>query len=150
MADPRFASWTPAEVEPLGRLWCVDGLTADAIAKRMPGRTRNAIISRLHRMGMGRESQAKAARTPSVMPSAPCHRGVIRFGHISIPKSVIPIKPPPERIATESVTLLDRRSEQCGWPVNDGAPFLYCGALLGSHRRYCDRRARTGMRGGAI
>jgi GcrA cell cycle regulator len=165
MGHPAGSGWTEEQDTLLRKLWCVEGLSATKIEPRMPGRTRNAIIGRVQRLGIGGKGRAESTRAQQHIkppkpvgprrPSVP--RGMIRFGNVSITKSVIPDQakpvspksPAPERITAEPVTLADRRPDQCGWPVNDGGPFLYCGAY--AKGRYCDHHAALGMaRGRAI
>jgi hypothetical protein len=47
--DHRIDAWTPAEVETLTRLW-TEGLTTERIAQHIPGRGRDAIIGKAHRL----------------------------------------------------------------------------------------------------
>src|SRR5450432_4285790 len=73
--------WTDERVELLKKLW-QDGLSASQIAKQLGGVTRNAVIGKVHRLGLsGRATPSKPARTVfkaprptrpvSAAPSAP-------------------------------------------------------------------------------
>src|ERR1700739_3964082 len=72
--------WTDERVELLKKL-CQDGLSASKIAKQLGGVTRNAVIGKVHRLGLsGRAAPSKPARTvykaprparPVSSPSAP-------------------------------------------------------------------------------
>src|SRR3954469_7244100 len=72
--------WTDERVELLKKLW-QDGLSASQIAKQLGGVTRNAVIGKVHRLGLsGRATPSKPARTtfkaprparPVAAPSAP-------------------------------------------------------------------------------
>jgi len=56
--------WSEDRVVTLKRLWA-DGLTASQIAKKLGGVTRNAVIGKVHRMGLPRrESLVRAFRAP--------------------------------------------------------------------------------------
>src|SRR5204863_2873937 len=76
----RNMGWTDERVELLKRLW-QDGLSASQIAKQLGGVTRNAVIGKVHRLGLsGRAAPSKPARTvfkaprparPAAAPSAP-------------------------------------------------------------------------------
>ncbi len=149
--------WTAEQDAKLTRLWMVERKTGSQAAEYFPGKTRSAIIARVHRLGLYRElgpADVKARLPkPKVERRAPPPR--IRFGHVSITKSIAPVPLPkpraPEPITADPVTLADRRGDQCGWPVNDGAPYLFCGAIRGGHGRYCDRHAQAGVgRGRAV
>lgn len=68
-------SWTDERVERLKSLWS-EGLSASQIAAELGGVTRNAVIGKVHRLGLaGRaKPQAQAARpvqAPRVKPAAP-------------------------------------------------------------------------------
>ena len=55
--------WTDERVELLKKLW-QDGLSASQIAKQLGGVTRNAVIGKVHRLGLsGRATPSKPART---------------------------------------------------------------------------------------
>lgn len=153
---PRPDAWPPERDELLRQLWCVEGLSKSKIAARMPGLTPNAVIGRVHRLGLSKASRAEATRAQQhVKPPKPIverrrsrPRNMIRFGSLSIPKSVIPAEMPElEQPSVKGVTLEERRADQCGWPINDGGPYLYCGAERAGHRRYCDRHAWVGVAG---
>ncbi|MGB1463942.1 MAG: GcrA family cell cycle regulator, partial [Parvibaculales bacterium] len=68
-------AWTDERVEMLKQLW-TDGLSASQIARKMGGVTRNAVIGKVHRLGLSgratpaRVSTARAARAqpPSSAP----------------------------------------------------------------------------------
>ncbi len=48
MAD---TGWTPARVDTLKSLWS-EGLSASQVAKSLGGVTRNAVIGKIHRLGL--------------------------------------------------------------------------------------------------
>ncbi|MBU2135314.1 MAG: GcrA cell cycle regulator, partial [Alphaproteobacteria bacterium] len=54
--------WTDERVDTLKKLW-QDGLSASQIAKQLGGVTRNAVIGKVHRLGLsGRAIPSKPAR----------------------------------------------------------------------------------------
>src|SRR6476646_6714836 len=60
--------WTDERVELLKKLW-QDGLSASQIAKQLGGVTRNAVIGKVHRLGLsGRATPSKPARTTFKAP----------------------------------------------------------------------------------
>src|SRR6478735_8196976 len=62
--------WTDERVELLKKLW-QDGLSASQIAKQLGGVTRNAVIGKVHRLGLsGRAAPSKPAR-PAFRPPRP-------------------------------------------------------------------------------
>ena len=62
--------WTDERVELLKKLWA-DGLSASQIAAELGGITRNAVIGKVHRLGLsGRaKSPSSTAPRPSINPS---------------------------------------------------------------------------------
>jgi len=67
-------SWTDERVETLKRMWS-DGQSASQIAKELGGVTRNAVIGKVHRLGLsnrvgGKDDEDEAAVTPVAEPVA--------------------------------------------------------------------------------
>ena len=68
MAD---TGWTPARVDTLKSLWS-EGLSASQVAKSLGGVTRNAVIGKIHRLGLsGRAAGAVIRRTALPRPLRP-------------------------------------------------------------------------------
>ena len=64
-------SWTDERVETLKRMWS-EGQSASAIAKELGGVTRNAVIGKVHRLGLSnRNDEAEAAPAPAAAAPAP-------------------------------------------------------------------------------
>ncbi len=76
-------SWTDERVELLKKLWA-DGLSASQIAAELGGITRNAVIGKVHRLGLsGRAKSASSAAPRPRKPRSTTHmlrigRGAIR------------------------------------------------------------------------
>ncbi|HZZ31920.1 MAG TPA: GcrA family cell cycle regulator [Phenylobacterium sp.] len=125
--------WTDERVELLKKLW-QDGLSASQIAKQLGGVTRNAVIGKVHRLGLsGRATPSKPARTTfkaprparqiSATPSAP--------RRIAEPVAHAP-HPAPVRYVEESpgtATVLTLGAHMCKWPIGDPSMdnFTFCG-----------------------
>ncbi|MCE8442394.1 GcrA family cell cycle regulator, partial [Rhodovulum sulfidophilum] len=54
-------SWTDERVETLKRMWA-EGQSASQIAKELGGVTRNAVIGKVHRLGLSNRAGAAPAR----------------------------------------------------------------------------------------
>lgn len=151
--------WSVEQDKLVRQLWVVEKLPASQIGRRM-NRSRSAIIGYVTRHGLSRELspddvKARKSSPRFVKPDTECPpsrpRNMLRFGNVSIPKSVVPAcKMAPERLTATAVTLAERRPDQCGWPVNDGNPFLFCGTARCGHRRYCDHHAQLGVSRGRV
>ncbi|WP_405403946.1 GcrA family cell cycle regulator [Paracoccus sp. Ld10] len=62
-------SWTDDRVETLKRMWS-EGQSASAIAKELGGVTRNAVIGKVHRLGLSNRTEEPEA-APAAPPPAP-------------------------------------------------------------------------------
>ena len=62
-------SWTDERVETLKRMWS-EGQSASQIAKELGGVTRNAVIGKVHRLGLSNRSAAPAAKPAKDEPAA--------------------------------------------------------------------------------
>ena len=56
-------SWTDERVELLKKLWS-DGLSASQIAAELGGITRNAVIGKVHRLGLSGRAKSTSAAAP--------------------------------------------------------------------------------------
>ncbi|MEO1721496.1 MAG: GcrA family cell cycle regulator [Pseudomonadota bacterium] len=63
-------SWTDERVEKLKELWA-EGMSASKIAKELGGVTRNAVIGKVHRLGLSNRNGAGAASEAAETPTAP-------------------------------------------------------------------------------
>jgi GcrA cell cycle regulator len=66
-------SWTDERVETLKTMWS-EGKSASQIAKELGGVTRNAVIGKVHRLGLSNRvggEQPEEAAAPSAVPEAP-------------------------------------------------------------------------------
>ncbi|WP_318184749.1 GcrA family cell cycle regulator, partial [Paracoccus yeei] len=62
-------SWTDERVETLKRMWA-EGQSASQIAKELGGVTRNAVIGKVHRLGLSTRAEDEAAPAEAA-PAAP-------------------------------------------------------------------------------
>ena len=137
-------SWTDERVEQLRQLW-QEGKSASQIAATLAnGITRNAVIGKVHRLGLsGRvkapSQSAPRQRTPKPMghrPNAPrsmmgprTHGGnALAFA----PRlDMRPIERPMEEVVvpiSDPITIMELRESTCRWPLGDPATpeFRYC------------------------
>ena len=70
-------SWTDERVETLKRMWG-EGASASQIAKELGGVTRNAVIGKVHRLGLSNRNQGKEdSAAPAAEVSAPSSAPVV-------------------------------------------------------------------------
>jgi GcrA cell cycle regulator len=156
-------AWNDERVELLKKLWS-EGLSASQIAGRLGGVTRNAVIGKVHRLGLsGRATTsrmkshrprpraaatAQAASTQRRMQQKP------RFAPTGNPAlralyqpEAEPFSPAAEELV---IPLKERRTIQtltecsCRWPIGDPqmADFHFCGKDKVAGLPYCEFHAR--------
>ena len=137
-------SWTDERVTTLKKLW-LDGLSASQIAKQLGGVTRNAVIGKVHRLGLsGRAAPSQPARpAATAMPSAP--RRVIAAEPAALPAVAQQPSVPAFRAEEPgSATVLTLGAHMCKWPIGDPSAdgFTFCGRRS-SDGPYCNEHARV-------
>ncbi|MEY3533308.1 MAG: hypothetical protein RI979_1332, partial [Pseudomonadota bacterium] len=92
-------SWTDERVETLKRMWA-EGQSASQIAKELGGVTRNAVIGKVHRLGLSNRAGEGAAASDDTDQPSPAR------SEPSSPKPAEPAaaapKPAPERAAPQA------------------------------------------------
>ncbi len=146
-------SWNDERVEQLKKLW-QDGLSASQIATEMGSITRNAVIGKVHRLGLAGRAKSAASPAQRARKAAPRVRTTMiggSRGNIALaPRMhadmeplqearIIPfaqIIPIPE---SRRVAIADLRESVCKWPLGDPlqADFAYCGNDSDSGHPYC-------------
>ncbi|NIX77853.1 GcrA family cell cycle regulator [Microvirga terricola] len=155
-------TWTDERVELLKKLW-TDGLSASQIANELGNVTRNAVIGKVHRLGLsGRAKDSKpettAAARPRKAPRAPSAPApiapAIRNNVVVAPISRAPVVEEEVEVAVEEdlaipmserVTIMDLRESMCRWPMGDPTKpeFRFCGARSITGLPYCTHHARV-------
>lgn len=138
--------WTDERVELLKKLW-QDGLSASQIAKQLGGVTRNAVIGKVHRLGLsGRAAPSKPQRTvfKAPRPARPAAMVVTAPRRMS---DSSPTPPTPVRYIDErpgTATVLTLGAHMCKWPIGDPAldSFTFCGRRS-DEGPYCHEHAEV-------
>lgn len=154
--------WTDERVELLKKLWN-DGLSASQIAGELGGVTRNAVIGKVHRLGLsGRvkspsaaapRPRAKPARrepTAPQRPQAPASRGNTALKPRALPEVIADLaverEPLPDNVVPmgERCTIMELKEYSCRWPIGDPGKddFRYCGARGSTGVPYCPYHSR--------
>ncbi len=148
-------SWTDDRVARLSKLWA-EGLSASQIAADLGGVTRNAVIGKVHRLGLsGRAKSAsstvrkrraqtsgyKRTRRPAARTSGANALKLdvdaeIRFRPKPIEDVVIPI--------SKKLELLQLTEETCKWPTGDPQrpDFSFCGHTSRETTPYCEYHSK--------
>ncbi len=151
-------SWTDERVELLSKLWA-EGLSASQIATRMGGVTRNAVIGKVHRLGLsGRATPSRSPRPrprKTRQPTHPSHvtqfrtqgGAALNADMDELPQSHPDPEPSPihevEIPPGERTNILSLTEHTCRWPIGDpGAEdFYFCGRKPKTGMPYCDSHA---------
>ncbi|WP_287886029.1 MULTISPECIES: GcrA family cell cycle regulator [Paracoccus] len=94
-------SWTDERVETLKRMWA-EGQSASQIAKELGGVTRNAVIGKVHRLGLsnrtedGADPAPEPVAKPAVAAAAPEPKPVPAPAPAPVPKPAAAAAPAPE------------------------------------------------------
>ncbi len=154
--------WTEERVELLKKLWA-DGLSASQIAGRLGDVTRNAVIGKVHRLGLaGRAttSRVRSARPRNRMSHLPLRPTRVQYrthGNAALKPVFSPIEKPmvalsvvpsiveeDDQPAPMKVPLLDLRECSCRWPIGDPQDdnFYFCGHRKQPGSAYCEHHSR--------
>ena len=148
-------SWNDERVELLKKLWG-EGLSASQIATRLGSVTRNAVIGKVHRLGLsGRATTSRMkSHRPRPRPQTVKKVAKPRFVTGGSPAllnlykaDVEPYVPPAEELV---IPQAERKSIQtlvegsCRWPIGDPqeADFHFCGKSKVTGLPYCEFHAR--------
>ena len=142
-------SWTDERVETLKRMWN-EGQSASQIAKELGGVTRNAVIGKVHRLGLSNRvgaapGAARVAGKPGVAPveaeaepaveEKPVERPVAPLRKpVLVPGQPLPPQPAANEISPEAlasvrevekkaakISLMELTERTCKWPIGDPA-----------------------------
>ena len=146
------SGWSETRVTTLSQLW-LDGLSASQIARQLGGVTRNAVIGKVHRLGLsGRASASAPARAPRSATPRPKRPRRVVVAAPSLRKS--PGRPPVQAYAPSPEEpgligdMVQLGAHACKWPIGDpkGADFSFCGRQADG--RYCTAHEQQGVRPG--
>ncbi len=151
-------SWTEERVELLRKLWN-EGLSASRVAAELgEGITRNAVIGKIHRLGLAeRDKAAKPVVRDKSSRKSNQHEQMAETAEVmgNVALALAPIaEAVPAPVAqrgdvvipiSQRVTLMELRESMCRWPMGDPAnsEFRFCGARFPAGTGpYCATHAR--------
>jgi GcrA cell cycle regulator len=137
-------AWNDERVELLKKFWA-EGLSASQIASKMGGVTRNAVIGKVHRLGLsGRATPAKPQRGCDPSLSADCEADAFDRSEIE----TLVVEPefiqPAVLASGDMATVATIKGNMCKWPVGDPAKddFHFCGQAAPTGKPYCAYHAQ--------
>jgi GcrA cell cycle regulator len=161
-------SWTDERVEQLRQMW-LDGRSASQISTAIGGGlTRNAVIGKVHRLGLAGRAKAPASqdeaavaprmqasaprRGPSrapqpMMSSAPITHGANALAMSAAPQPHLqPVRLEEDVVVPMSlrVTIVELKESMCKWPLGDPttSEFRYCGSPTHATGPYCQHHGK--------
>ena len=157
--------WTSERVEFLKKRWG-EGHSASEIAGALGGVTRNAVIGKVHRLGLARRRTIhRRSSSPHVLSrhavrwprpaSAHHHRSAAlkpAFATVEPPATETTIAPSLLRdmnvLPTLRVDFLDLQISMCRWPIGDprDSNFHFCGHPKFGNSSYCAVHSRMAFR----
>jgi len=150
--------WTNEKVELLRQLW-LDGKSASQIAATLgDGVTRNAVIGKVHRLGLSGRVKAAGSAAPRMRQKSapralsPGRSGGGFRGNAALAMARDPLIDAEPEILREDVvipmslrvTIVELKEAMCRWPLGDPTTpeFRYCGIQTVSEGPYCPHHAR--------
>ena len=150
-------AWTEERVEKLKELWA-EGLTASKIAQELGDVSRNAVIGKVHRLGLSNRSvggkeaggepnevsgqmtgvveETERAADVEVEAPAPDVEDVVEA-----PEPVNPVAALAAEVerSARRLTLLELNERTCKWPIGDPSTddFYFCGLPCAPDKPYC-------------
>src|SRR3977135_3167960 len=148
-------NWTDERVETLKKLWA-DGLSASQIAAELGGITRNAVIGKVHRLGLSGRAKSPSSSAPRPR-KARAHTHLMRVsrpairGNTALAHSYdFEQEPEPELVDNviplgQRRTILQLTEDTCRWPIGDpgSADFFFCGGQTVTSLPYCAYHSRV-------
>ena len=150
-------SWTEERVATLTKLWA-DGLSASQIAAELGGVTRNAVIGKVHRLGLSGRAKTSSSgpkrvkrarnsyatkpragsRTQNGMRKLPGMNSRVILDDIEAPVS-------------KTMDLVDLTEKTCRWPEGDPETddFNFCGNTTHEDTPYCEYHCRLAYHPGS-
>jgi GcrA cell cycle regulator len=146
-------TWTDERVELLKKLWS-DGLSASQIAGELGGITRNAVIGKVHRLGLSGRAKSPSSSVPRARKprshmlrvSRPAMRG---NNALALAYDLEPdLEPEPVELVIpleQRRSLLELNEDTCRWPIGDPSSpdFYFCGGKAITGLPYCAHHARV-------
>lgn len=137
-------AWTEERVAILKVLWA-EGLSASQIATQLGAVTRNAVIGKVHRLGLaGRATPSHPATKNSPRKTQIRERKTAptNYNRKSRATKSAPVTPSLDALPMangEYATILTIRDHMCKWPIGDPTSnnFRFCGRKVTAKETYC-------------
>jgi GcrA cell cycle regulator len=147
-------TWTDDRVEQLKKLWEA-GLSASQIAAELGNVTRNAVIGKVHRLGLSGRAKSPSSAAPRPRKARPAQHMMrvtrpVSRGNTALAHA-FEVEMEPDPIAYDNVvpmsqrlSLLELNEATCHWPIGDPSnpEFFFCGGKALASLPYCAHHSR--------
>ena len=148
-------TWTDDRVEQLKKLW-EGGLSASQIAAELGNVTRNAVIGKVHRLGLSGRAKSPSSAAPRPRKTRPAPQQMVRMsrpvarGNTALAQNYeIEMEPDPVTYdnvvpMSQRLTLVELNEATCHWPIGDpsSSEFYFCGGKALQSLPYCAHHSR--------
>jgi len=148
-------TWSDDRVEQLKKLWEA-GLSASQIAAELGNVTRNAVIGKVHRLGLSGRAKSPSSAAPRPRKARPTQQMVrvsrpIARGNTALAQA-FEVEVEPDPVACDNVVPMNQRlslqelnEATCHWPVGDPSSpdFFFCGGKTLAGLPYCAQHSRV-------
>ena len=148
-------TWSDDRVEQLKKLWEA-GLSASQIAAELGNVTRNAVIGKVHRLGLSGRAKTPSSAAPRPRKARPAPQMVrvsrpVARGNTALAQAY-EMEVETDPVAYDNVvpmsqrlTLLQLNESTCHWPVGDPSnpEFFFCGGKALTGLPYCAHHSRV-------
>ena len=154
MIKDETSGWTEPRVEQLKKLWEA-GLSASQIAAELGNVTRNAVIGKVHRLGLSGRAKSPSTSVPRPRKARPAQHMMrisrpVSRGNTALAQA-FEVELEADPIPYDNVvpmsqrrTLLELTEDTCHWPIGDpgSADFFFCGGKSLNALPYCAHHSR--------
>ncbi len=148
--------WNEERTAALTKMW-LDGMSASQCAHQLGGVSRNAVIGKVHRLGLDSRKAPSRPRSLGGRPagSSRAATNVVQAHRSATIQPAAPVAPRPASVAAPvnlemrpTSSLLSLSGHACRWPIGDpcSADFGFCGRERHGSGSYCADHANISLR----
>ncbi|QUD89381.1 GcrA family cell cycle regulator [Phenylobacterium montanum] len=148
--------WNEERTAQLTKMW-LEGMSASQCARQLGGVSRNAVIGKVHRLGLDSRQAPSRPRSLGGRPAGSgraaanvvqAHRSATTVPTITPAPRPAPVAPPVNLELKPTTNLLSLGGHACRWPIGDPgtSDFGFCGRPRDGVGSYCADHAQTSLR----
>jgi len=146
--------WNDERTAALKQMW-MEGMSASQVARQLGGVSRNAVIGKVHRLGL---NSRDVPSRPRSLGGRPAGSGGVRATVVQARRATPAATPRPAPVRAPvrvfdmelapTASLLSLTADGCRWPIGDPAErdFGFCGRERCGAGSYCEGHASAALR----